>query len=136
MKKHGTAEDEFMHESLQKDAVQHDLPTEEIIQALAYDNEHLQADNERLRRAMNEAITYCETLNKIKPNYGSAFKLRILLELGDREKVKLALEENLKSNYKISLFDLLETEDYSLIYQMLHHQFWQEIHFNLYIDWL
>jgi tetratricopeptide (TPR) repeat protein len=66
----------------------------------------------------NEAITYCETLNKIKPNYGSAFKLRILLELGDRNKVKLALEENLKSNYKISLFDLLETEDYSLIYQM------------------
>lgn len=48
MEKHGTARGEFMHESLKKDAVQFDLPTEEIIQALADDNEQLEAENKRL----------------------------------------------------------------------------------------
>jgi len=47
MNKHGTAPNEFMHESMQKDAVQYDLPAEEIIQALADDNKELQTEAEK-----------------------------------------------------------------------------------------
>ncbi len=47
--KNGTAQNEYMHESLQKDAVKYDLPSEEIIQALAQDNADLQAQLHALR---------------------------------------------------------------------------------------
>lgn len=48
MDKNGTASNEYMHESIKKDAVKYDLPPEEIITALADDNEQLQAKNKRL----------------------------------------------------------------------------------------
>lgn len=65
-----------------------------------------------------EALAYCIKLEKTKPHYSSELKLKIFLELEDQEKAKLALEENLKSRYKIPLFDLLETEEYSSIYHL------------------
>lgn len=48
----GTAKGEYMHESVEKDAVKYDLPPEEIIQALAEDNKQLQAE---LDKAKTEA---------------------------------------------------------------------------------
>ncbi|MDA3952823.1 MAG: tetratricopeptide repeat protein [Bacteroidales bacterium] len=71
----------------------------------------------------NEALTYCNKLDKIKPFYSSELKLKIYLENEDQEKAKLVLEENLKSTYKISLFDLLETEEHSSIYQLELEEF-------------
>lgn len=65
-----------------------------------------------------EALSFCNKLDKIKPHYSSELELRIFLELEDQEKAKLALEENLKSRYKIPMFDLLETEEYSSIYHL------------------
>ncbi len=44
----GTAENEYMHESIEKDAVKYDLPSEEIIEALCRDNKQLQSENEKL----------------------------------------------------------------------------------------
>lgn len=55
METHGTASSQFMHESLQEDAVKYDLPTEEIIQALADDNRQFQAENKRLKKIIIEA---------------------------------------------------------------------------------
>ena len=40
---------EYMHQLLEKDAVCYDLPSEEIIQQLAEDNERLTAENETFR---------------------------------------------------------------------------------------
>lgn len=70
-----------------------------------------------------EALVYCDKLEKIKPFYSSKLKLKIFLELEDQENAKLILEENLKSTYKIPLFDLLETEEYSSIYQLELNEF-------------
>lgn len=56
MGKNGTAPNEYMHESLKKDAVKYDLPSEEIISALANDNESPQAENERLREILAREI--------------------------------------------------------------------------------
>lgn len=46
----GTAENEYMHESLEKDAVKYDLPPEEIITALAQDNKELKNEIDDLKR--------------------------------------------------------------------------------------
>ena len=48
----GTAKGEYMHESLEKDAVQYDLPLEEIIQALSEDNRILKVENEKLKNRL------------------------------------------------------------------------------------
>jgi tetratricopeptide (TPR) repeat protein len=70
-----------------------------------------------------EALIYCDKLEKIKPFYSSTLKLKIFLETEDQEKAKLALAENLKSRYKIPMFDLLETEEYSSIYHLELEEF-------------
>ena len=44
---------EYMHKWLEEDAVRYDLPTEEIIQQLAEDNENLQAENATLKEAVS-----------------------------------------------------------------------------------
>ena len=64
MNKNGTAKGEFMHESLEKDAVKYDLPSEEIISALAEDNKQLQAENEKLKEALQNIIISYERNRK------------------------------------------------------------------------
>ncbi|NOQ25154.1 MAG: tetratricopeptide repeat protein [Bacteroidales bacterium] len=66
----------------------------------------------------DEALAYCDKVEKIKSFYSNKLKLKIFLELEDQENAKLVLEENLKSGYKIPLFDLLEMEEYSSIYSL------------------
>lgn len=70
-----------------------------------------------------EALAYCDKLEKIKPFYSSKLKLKIFLELEDQENAKLVLEENLKSAYKIPLFDLLENDEYFSIYHLELEEF-------------
>lgn len=66
----------------------------------------------------SEALEECQKIDKIKPFYSSELKLRIFLTLNDHEKANVALEENLKSKYKISLFDLLNNPEFSNIYNL------------------
>jgi len=45
---------EYMHKWLEEDAVKYDLPSEEIIQQLATDNDEFQAENKTLRDALQK----------------------------------------------------------------------------------
>ena len=59
----------------------------------------------------NDALIYCYKIDKEKPAYSSKYKIKIFLELDDKENLELALKENLKSKYKISLYDLLNSKE-------------------------
>ena len=61
----------------------------------------------------NDALTYCYKIDKVRPAYSSKYKIKIFLELDDKENLELALKENLKSKYKISLYDLLNNEEFA-----------------------
>ena len=45
---------QYMHEWLKEDAVEYDLPAEEVIQQLANDNTDLQDENERLKKLIRK----------------------------------------------------------------------------------
>lgn len=57
--KNGTAKGEYMHESIEKDAVKYDLPTEEIIAALCLDNTTLLADNKAIMDDLDKTNIKC-----------------------------------------------------------------------------
>ena len=61
----------------------------------------------------NEALKYCAKADKIKLGVSSELKLKIYLETDDMSNVNLALLYNLKSNYKIPLYQLLNSIDYN-----------------------
>ncbi|MCD4834025.1 MAG: tetratricopeptide repeat protein [Bacteroidales bacterium] len=65
-----------------------------------------------------KAIECCNKLDKLKQFYSSAYKVKIFLSLNDPENAKNALEDNLRSKYKISLFDLLDNIEFSGIYNL------------------
>ncbi len=65
-----------------------------------------------------KALKYCNELDKIKQFYSSEFKVKIFLSLNDPENAKNALEENLRSKYKIPLFDLLNNVEFAGIYNL------------------
>jgi tetratricopeptide (TPR) repeat protein len=66
----------------------------------------------------SEALEECKRIEKIRPFYSSELEFKIFLTLNDHEKANEALEENLKSKYKISLFDLLNNPEFSNIYNL------------------
>ena len=59
--KHGTAENEYMHESIEKDAVKYDLTSEEMIEALCHDNKALQSDLAKLKQTID-----CSSMDYIR----------------------------------------------------------------------
>ncbi len=65
-----------------------------------------------------KALKYCNELDKIKQFYSSEYKVKIFLSLSDPENAKNALEENLRSKYKISLFDLMNNIEFTGIYNL------------------
>lgn len=65
-----------------------------------------------------KALEYCNKLDKLKQFYSSEFKVKIFLSLSDPENAKNALEENLRSKYKISLFDLMNNIEFAGIYNL------------------
>lgn len=67
---------------------------------------------------LNNALEECQKSEKLKPSYSSKLKLKIFLNLNDKENALLALKENITSRNKISLFDLLNNPDYSAIYSL------------------
>ena len=62
---------------------------------------------------LNEAISYCNELDKAKPAYASKYKIKIFLQQDNPEKALEALQENLKSRYKIPLYKLMNDNEYS-----------------------
>ncbi|MFC2104010.1 tetratricopeptide repeat protein [Bacteroidota bacterium] len=66
----------------------------------------------------DKALEYCNKLEKIKQFYSSKLKFKIYLWNNKQENAKKFLIENLKSDYKISLYDLLHHTDFSGIYNM------------------
>ena len=66
----------------------------------------------------NKAKQLCEKADKLKLNCASQLNLRIALSLQNREDAMQALNTNLKSRYKISLFDLLNSPKYTEIYTL------------------
>ncbi len=65
-----------------------------------------------------KALEYCNELDKIKQFYSSEYKVKIFLSISDSENAKIALEENLRSKYKISLFDLMNNIEFAGIYNL------------------
>lgn len=65
-----------------------------------------------------KALKCCNELDKIKQFYSSEYKVKIFLSISDSENAKTALEENLRSKYKISLFDLLDNIEFAGIYNL------------------
>lgn len=66
----------------------------------------------------DKSLEVCLKLDKIKPFYSNELKLKIYLSLNDKEKAQRVLLENLKSTYKISLFNLLNNPEYASIYSL------------------
>lgn len=59
----------------------------------------------------DEALSCCYKIDKERSAYSSKYKIMIFLKLGDEKNLQLAVNENLKSKYKISLYDLLNREE-------------------------
>ena len=64
----------------------------------------------------NKALEECQRIDKIKPSYSSKLKLKIYLSINDQENAQIALVENLKSKYKVSLYDLLNSANFDGVY--------------------
>lgn len=67
---------------------------------------------------LQKALEYCDRANKLKPDIAGALKVKIYLKDDDKAGVEEALTENLRSKYKISLFELLESPEFTGIYAM------------------
>lgn len=67
---------------------------------------------------LQQALEYCHRAHKLKPYCASELKIKIYLKDNQKQDVQNALNENLKSNYKISLFNLLQDPDFAGIYNM------------------
>lgn len=65
-----------------------------------------------------EALNLCQKLDRIKPGFASALKLRIYLSQENEKEAREALIANLNSYYKIPLFELLNADEYTSIYPM------------------
>ncbi|PLX23447.1 MAG: hypothetical protein C0597_01030 [Marinilabiliales bacterium] len=64
----------------------------------------------------SDAMDICVKLDRIKPRFSSSLKLKLNMELNNTENAQLALNENLNSTYKLSLNELLNSEEFSGIY--------------------
>ncbi|MBI9053340.1 MAG: hypothetical protein JEY96_05950 [Bacteroidales bacterium] len=60
-----------------------------------------------------EAIFLCKKVDRQSTSYSSVCRMLIYKELGDNENFELSLHENLSSQYKIPLYDLLTKEDFA-----------------------
>lgn len=69
-----------------------------------------------------EALDLCQKLDRIKPGFASALKLRIYLSQENEKEAREALIANLNSYYKIPLYELLDAEEYASIYSMNLHE--------------
>ena len=67
---------------------------------------------------LNAALEYCTKADKIKSFCSSDLRLKVYLKALDKENAIKTLNENLKSKYKISLFNLLNSIEYSEIYNL------------------
>lgn len=67
---------------------------------------------------LQQALEYCDRANKLKPQLASELKVKIYLKNNSKAGVEESLNENLRSKYKISLFELLESPEFAGIYTM------------------
>jgi len=65
-----------------------------------------------------EALELCKKINKIRPGFASELEFRIFLSQNNYEKAKQAIIKNLKSNYKITLYDLINSNEYAGIHAL------------------
>ncbi len=64
---------------------------------------------------LENALILCDKLDKLKPNYASSLRVKVYLMLGDENKLKEALTKNLKSYYKIPLYEILNSDEFVLL---------------------
>ena len=69
-----------------------------------------------------EALNLCQKLDRIKPGFASALKLRIYLSQEKEKEAREGLIANLNSYYKIPLYELLDADEYASIYSMNLHE--------------
>ena len=62
-----------------------------------------------------EALVTCNKIEKIKPGLSSGLKLKIHLKSGNQKELQKALNDNIHSKYRFSLYELFNDETYSYI---------------------
>lgn len=67
---------------------------------------------------LQQALEFCDRANKFKPQMASELKVKIYLKNHSKDGAEESLKENLRSKYKISLFELLESPEFAGIYTM------------------
>ncbi len=67
---------------------------------------------------LQQALEYCDRAHKLEPNCASKLKIKIYLKDNQKYNAQNALNENMRSTYKVSLFDLLQDPDFAGIYNM------------------
>ncbi len=67
---------------------------------------------------LNKAMELCSKADKLKPYVSSDLQLEISLVSLDKKAAIKALDENLKSRYKVRLYDLLNSQEYAAIFSM------------------
>jgi len=64
------------------------------------------------------ALDYCDKADKMNAFASSQLRLKIFLKQENYDQVKQTLEENLRSEYKIPLFELYNNPDFTGIYNL------------------